>query len=83
MFARHVTARSGFTLLEAVVVVVVLALAVPAGMQMLAESGETRRQGAQTARASTLGSAVLEQVIADRSRVRHGWSAGGGMPLVP
>lgn len=58
-------ARHGFTLLEAVVVVVVLALAVPAGMRMLAEAGEVRRQGAQTARAVTLGGAVLEQVLAD------------------
>lgn len=65
MRRARATSRRGFTLLEAVIVVVVLALAVPAGMRMLAEAGEVRRQGAQTTRATTLACAVLEQVTAD------------------
>jgi len=75
MTRRAHPTRGGFTLIEAVIVVVVLALAVPAGMRMLAEAGEARRQGAQTARATTLATGVIEQVIADVNSPTIGFDA--------
>ncbi len=55
----------GVTLIEAVLVVLVLALTVPAAMTMITEGNESRRQSAEVARATTLAAAVLEQIIAD------------------
>lgn len=55
----------GVTLVEAVIVVLVLAIAVPASMSMISEGNESRRQSADVARAITLASGVLEQIMAD------------------
>jgi type II secretory pathway pseudopilin PulG len=66
--------RRGFTLLEAIAVVLVLALAVPTGMRALGDAIAVRRQAAVTARAVSLAGSVLEQVIADV----HSGAAGRG-----
>ncbi|MEQ8850284.1 MAG: hypothetical protein RIB32_00715 [Phycisphaerales bacterium] len=60
-----IRSRRGVTLLEAVLVVLVLAIAVPASMSMIAAGNENRRQSADVARAITLASCVAEQIIAD------------------
>ncbi|GJM18835.1 MAG: hypothetical protein DHS20C14_10480 [Phycisphaeraceae bacterium] len=60
----YVRAR-GVTLIEAILVVLVLAIAVPVGMRMITESNEVRRQSADTARAITLTAGVLEHITAD------------------
>ncbi len=57
--------RHGVTLLEAIVVVLVLAIAVPASMTMISAGNESRRQSADVSRAITLASCVAEQVFAD------------------
>lgn len=57
--------RSGFTLIEAVIAIVVLSLAVPATTAMIRDATVARSDGALTARALWLGSAVSEQILAD------------------
>lgn len=68
--------RRGVTLLEAVLVVLVLAIAVPAAMSMIAEANEARRQGADAARAVTLAQGVLEHIIADVNSAEPGLGFG-------
>ncbi|MCA9294781.1 MAG: type II secretion system protein [Phycisphaerales bacterium] len=57
--------RHGFTLIEAVVAMIVLALAVPIGLSMMRDAAVARVGNAQTAKAFWLASAVTEQVMAD------------------
>lgn len=62
---RAGTRRSGYALVEAVLVVLVVAMTVPITMRALTESGHAARHAAMVDRAATLGGAVLESVIAD------------------
>lgn len=55
----------GFTLLETVAAVIVLAVAVPATMGALTDAADARRDGATALRAATLARAALEHVLAD------------------
>lgn len=57
--------RRGFTLIEAVIAIVVLAIAVPATTAMIRDATVARSDSAQTARALWLGNAICEQILAD------------------
>lgn len=57
--------RRGFTLIEAVIAIVVLAIAVPATTAMIRDATVARADSAQTARALWLGQAICEQILAD------------------
>jgi prepilin-type N-terminal cleavage/methylation domain-containing protein len=59
--------RRGFTLVESIIVVVVVALLVPPSVSMLQSAQTSRVDSANTLRASVLAGAVMEQVIADAS----------------
>jgi len=61
----HIHRRRAFTLIEAVVVVLVVALAVPPTIMWLDEAVTRRADAANLNRAGMLASAVLENVIAD------------------
>lgn len=63
--ARGRTCGRGVTLVEAVLAVVVLALAVPPVLSMSVEANAARVNAALTTRASVLAQAVLEEVLAD------------------
>lgn len=57
--------RRGFTLIEAVAVIVVIGIAVPPTLLMLREVVEQRTDAISLARATSLANAVLETVVAD------------------
>ena len=57
--------RRAFTLIEAVVVIVALALIVPPSVAWMNRAGQDRVDAVNATRASFLASAVLEQVMAD------------------
>lgn len=57
--------RRGFTLIEAVIAIVVLAIAVPATTAMIRDATVARADSAQTSRALWLGNAICEQILAD------------------
>ena len=59
--------RSGFTLLECIFVVVILALTVPVSVMFLEQRTSERRDALQYTRANTLARSVLENVLADVS----------------
>lgn len=59
--------RRGFTLVESIIVVVVVALLVPPSVSMLREAQVARVDSANAVRATVLCGAVLEQVLADAS----------------
>jgi type II secretory pathway pseudopilin PulG len=61
----HSTCRAAFSLIEAVVVVIVVAVAVPPSMMWLDEAVTRRVDAANLNRATMLASAVLETVLAD------------------
>lgn len=58
------TAR-GATLIEAVVVIAILALSVPAAVAMLGQASDGRADSVSLARATLLAEGVLEHVLAD------------------
>jgi type II secretory pathway pseudopilin PulG len=62
---RRRTQRGGFSLLEAVVVVLALALSVPATVAWLGESAARRADAVNALRASALATTVMETVMAD------------------
>jgi prepilin-type N-terminal cleavage/methylation domain-containing protein len=64
---RNLGTRRGFTLVESIVVVVVVALLVPPAVSMLQSAQTSRVDSANTLRASVLAGAVMEQVLADAS----------------
>jgi prepilin-type N-terminal cleavage/methylation domain-containing protein len=57
--------RSGFSLLECVVVVLLLAIAIPTTAMFLDQRAAQRADAVQALRASTLAQGVLEHVLAD------------------
>jgi len=57
--------RRATTLIEAVVVVIVLAVAIPPSLSWLAQGADRRADAITVIKATTLASAVLEQVMAD------------------
>lgn len=59
--------RRGFSLLECVVVIVALAVAVPASIAFLDRAAQQRELSLAIARATTLSQGVLEHVLADAS----------------
>jgi type II secretory pathway pseudopilin PulG len=61
------TRRRGFTLVEAAVVIVALAISLPATLVWLNEANERRNDGVNATRATALGTLVMEQVLADVS----------------
>jgi len=67
MKRRSTQSRCGFTLVESIIVVVVVALLVPPAVSMLREAQVARVDSANAVRASVLCGAVLEQVLADAS----------------
>jgi len=62
---RSSRSRSGFTLLEAVAAIVVLAIVIPPTVTMLGSAANARADAVSLARGSALADAVLEHVIAD------------------
>lgn len=71
MSAAH-RARRAFTLIEAVVVVVVLTISVPPTVAWLNQSAGRRADAVNTIRATTLSTCVLEQILADASSTSPG-----------
>jgi prepilin-type N-terminal cleavage/methylation domain-containing protein len=57
--------RRAFTLVEAVIAMVVLSIAVPATLAMIHDATLARAESAMSTRASWLGSMVAEQILAD------------------
>ena len=57
--------RRGFTLIEAVIAIVVLSLAVPSTMAMIRDATVARAENALTIRAQWIATAVSEQILAD------------------
>lgn len=56
---------SGFTLLEVVAAIVVLAIVIPPTVTMLASAANARSDAVSLARGAALADAVLEHIIAD------------------
>lgn len=65
MSRKNSPSRRGFSLIESILVVIVLAVTVPTAMQMLSEAAEARAHSADTARAVTLAAGVAEHLLAD------------------
>lgn len=59
--------RAGFSLVEAVVMIVVVALLVPPSVSMLSQAQAMRVDATQSTRATILARSVMEQVLADVS----------------
>ena len=57
--------RRGFSLIEAVVVVVLLGIAIPPTLMLMEDASADRVDEVNIARATTFATGVLEQVIAD------------------
>lgn len=57
--------RRGFSLIESVVVIIVLAISVPPALQLLDSAAATRADAINATRATLLGTSVLEQILAD------------------
>jgi prepilin-type N-terminal cleavage/methylation domain-containing protein len=57
--------RGGFTLIECVLTLVILAVAVPATLAMMHDATVARTESVLTTRASWLGSMLSEQILAD------------------
>jgi type II secretory pathway pseudopilin PulG len=57
--------RRAFTLLEALVVIIVLAIAIPPTVAFLDQSAAQRADAINTQRATTLAQCVMESVLAD------------------
>lgn len=72
--ARRIGIRRGFTLVEAIVAVVVLALAIPPMMVSVRDASVRRVDPLMISRARWVASERLEDVIADRHAAARGWS---------
>jgi len=65
MRRRTVNSRRGFTLIEAVIVILALAISLPATLVWLDESNQRRVDSVNATRATALATLVMEQVLAD------------------
>ncbi len=74
MDTRCPTRARAFTLVEAIVAVVVLAVAIPPMMVSVRDSAVRRVDPLQASRARWLAAERLEDVIADRHAAARGWS---------
>lgn len=63
--SRRRSNTRGFSLIESVVVIIVLAISVPPSLQLLDSAAATRADAINATRATLLGSSVLEQVLGD------------------
>ncbi|HEX2837653.1 MAG TPA: prepilin-type N-terminal cleavage/methylation domain-containing protein [Phycisphaerales bacterium] len=61
----RIPTRRAFTLLEALVVIIVLAIAIPPTVAFLDQSAAQRADAINTQRATTLAQCVMESVLAD------------------
>lgn len=66
------TARRGFTLIEAVVVILALSIALPTTLIWLGEANQRRTDSVNATRATALGTLVMEQVLADAASKSSG-----------
>lgn len=57
--------RRAFTLIEAITVIIIIALTVPPAVMFLDASAQRREDAVQAQRAATLGEGVMEFVLAD------------------
>jgi prepilin-type N-terminal cleavage/methylation domain-containing protein len=71
------TIRRAFTLLECVAVITVLAIAIPCTLSWVDESASNRADAINATRATMLGSAVMEHVLADVASTTAGQGATG------
>lgn len=62
----------GATLIEAVVVIAILALSVPAAVAMLGQASDGRADSVSLARATLLAEGVLDHVLADVASAENG-----------
>ena len=62
---RRTRSNRGFTLIEVVTIVIVLAIAVPPTLEILMSNSASRANTINTARATMLASNVLEGIMAD------------------
>ncbi len=62
---RRPTSTRGFSLIEAVVVILVMAISVPPSLQLLDSAASTRADAINATRATILGTSVMEQILAD------------------
>jgi prepilin-type N-terminal cleavage/methylation domain-containing protein len=67
-------ARRGFTLIEAIIAVVIIALAVPPMLMAMGDAARQRVAVVQATRARWLATEMLEDVIADRHSATRGWA---------
>lgn len=68
MRMTHASSRArGFSLIESIIVVVVVALLIPPSVSMLQAAQASRVDATNTVRATVLAGAVMEQVLADVS----------------
>lgn len=65
MTLAHSTSTRGATLIEVVVIIAVLALAIPPALDLLDSSAASRADSINTTRAALLATTVMEQVLAD------------------
>ncbi len=79
---RAAPSRRAFTLMEALVVIIVLAIAVPPTVSFLNQSSAMRADAINTQRATTLAQGVMESVLADVNSTSTGlgYSALANMP---
>ena len=61
----HIPKNRGFTLIEVVIVVIVLAIAVPPTLNLMQSAASGRADAINTTRATMLATAVMESVLAD------------------
>jgi type II secretory pathway pseudopilin PulG len=74
---RRRTGPTAFSLIETVLVVAVIAIAVPLSTRMMSDAAADRADGVNALRAGTLAEAVLEFVIADAQSGSPGLGAAG------
>jgi hypothetical protein len=75
--ARLSSRRGGFTLVECVVIIVALAIAVPASVAFLDRAAQQQQLSLNISRATSLAQAVLEHVLADAASSAPGLGLPG------
>lgn len=72
--AKRPAARRGFTLIEAIIAIVIVGAAVPATLVFITEAQAKRAGPILAGRARWLAGEKLEDIIADRHSETRGWS---------